>query len=98
MTSLDALQARGWKIGRTTLYTGSSVVLAEGPATAHITAMDAATAERMAVAAALVAEGHDLIGLLREVRVWVPRSYGGLGVAALNDRVDAVLAAEDGEA
>ena len=95
MTGLDALRARGWKVdpklgvslpARTALHRG------------HIAAInyhnDDDTAVWMAVAAALVAEGHDLIGLLRDARPLIDSDDAM--TPALLARVDAVLAAVDG--
>lgn len=102
MTGLDALRGLGWK-ARSLPALGvtdpGKTIIRKGRHSVEI-AGDDDLAAGMALAAALVAEGHDLIGLLREARDATRVSIPPRGWHDAQDdiiaRVDAVLAAVDG--
>jgi len=105
MAALTALRKRGWD-GCEARPDGRGAFRVPLSRTGEFSAAyvyhpDLQTAERMAVAAALVAEGHDLIGLLRDARRHIEFGWhheDDTELYAVVARVDAVLAAVDGAA
>ena len=101
--SLQPFIARGWSIRSTSGWKLYAVSPDSTPGYPMAIAVDslAGTATRVIAAAALVAEGHDLIGLLREARdatrVSIPPRGWHDAQADIIARLDAVLDAVDGE-
>lgn len=106
MTGLDALRQRGWSAGaaaeRSPCYAWALADKPDTPWGTENSHDDLAVAEQMAVAAALVAEGHDFFAIIRDAREWLPdvgdpkRSEDNRALADLYLRIDAVLAAARG--
>lgn len=99
MAALTALRKRGWD-GCEARPDGRGAFRVPLSRTGEFSAAyvyhpDLQTAERMAVAAALVAEGHDLIGLLREAPTHAV-GYLPPQVRDWFDRMAAAVAAVDG--
>lgn len=102
MTGLDALRGLGWK-ARSLPALGvtdpGKTIIRKDRHSVEI-AGDDDLAAGMALAAALVAEGHDLIGLLRQARAAIRVSIPPPGCEDahldLIRWIDAVLAAVDG--